>query len=494
MVTRDAVWAQHAAPLRVRAQRFGRSTLRPYRFGQSTLRPNGFGRSTLRPYGPEMNSFIIKNATVLTMDAEHRRLDGIDVLVEDGRITQLGSVKRTDLDLVDATDCVLLPGFVQPHLHLCQTLFRNLADDLVLIDWLKTRIWPFEAAHNPASLRASAELGIAELIRSGTTCVLDMGTVNHTDAIGRAVQDSGLRATIGKCLMDHGDEVPAAMLEDRGLSLAESDALFTRWDGAADGRIRYAFTPRFVHSCTEGLLVEAAQLARDRGAILHTHSSETRFEIAETLRLHGQRNVEYLHACGLTGPRSVFAHGVWLDDAERQLLSETQTRVVHCPSSNLKLGSGIADILALWAAGVEVGLASDGAPCNNTLDAQSEMRLAALIQKSLHGPTAMPAARVLRMATIDGARVLGLDAEIGSVEVGKRADLVMMRLNRIHNGVAGELESRIVYASFPENVDSVWVDGHPLLRDGVLATLDEAKVFATAKSELQALLERVEGA
>lgn len=439
-----------------------------------------------------MHSFVIKNGTLLTMDAEHRQLDGADVLVEDGRITQIGTVERTDLDHVDASGMVVLPGFVQPHIHLCQTLFRNLADDLALIDWLETRIWPFEAAHDPASLKASAELGIAELIRSGTTCILDMGTVNHTDAIGEAVRDSGLRAFIGKCLMDHGDEVPNAMLEERSVSLAESNALFERWDGAADGRIRYAYAPRFVHSCSEALLVEVAQLARERGAILHTHSSETPFEIEETLRLHGKRNVEYLHACGLTGVRSVFAHGVWLDDTERELLRATQTRITHCPGSNMKLGSGIADIQALWDAGVVVGLASDGAPCNNTLDAQSEMRLAALIQKPIHGPTAMPAKRVLRMATIDGARVLGIDDQVGSIELGKRADLSMMRLNRLHNGVAGDLESRIVYASFPENVDSVWVDGRPLMRGGVLTTLDEAKVFDTAKSQLKALLSRVE--
>lgn len=448
-----------------------------------------------------MTRIAITNATVMTMNAESRILEGSDIVIDGGRIVALGRGqaaawlrdKGGDLEIINGSGLVALPGFVQTHLHLCQALFRNLADDLELIDWLKLRIWPLEAAHTPASLRASADLALAELIKSGTTCILDMGTVHHTDAIGEAVRDAGIRAFIGKAMMDHGDAIPAGLRERTQDSLAEAEALCKRWSGQADGRIGYAFCPRFAHSCTTELLEGVAALCRQySGAIMHTHSSETRFEVDETQRLYGCRNVPYLHKCGLTGARSVFAHGVWLDDDERRLLRDTATAIAHCPSSNLKLGSGIADIPRLLSFGVKVGLGCDGAPCNNTLDLMSEMRHAALIQKPIHGPSAMPADQVLRLATIDGARCLGLDHEIGSIELGKRADLSLLRLDRPFNGVAGALASRIVYASYPENVDTVLVDGRVLLRDGQLTTLDQAEVFTRASQEIAALVERAD--
>jgi 5-methylthioadenosine/S-adenosylhomocysteine deaminase len=445
-----------------------------------------------------MSRIAITNATVMTMDAASQILEGADILIEDGVIIAIGAGAALPwrapgappCDHIDASGLIALPGFVQTHIHLCQTLFRHLADDLALIDWLKHRIWPLEAAHSFQSLRASADLGVAELLRSGTTTLLDMGTVHHTDAIGDALAASGIRAIFGKVMMDHGPDVPSGLLERTADSLAESEALCQRWHNHPSGLLRYAFCPRFAHSCTTHLLEATSALCTQYNATLHTHSSETQFEVNETLRLHGCRNVPYLHRCGLTGPRSVFAHGVWLDDQEISLLSQTSTAIAHCPSSNLKLASGIAPIPALLAAGVKVGLGADGAPCNNTLDAFTEMRLAALIQKPLLGPTAMPADLVLRLATIDGARALGLDHIIGSLETQKRADITLLSLHHPHNGTHGPLSSRIVYGSYPHNVHSVLVDGRPLLRNYVLTTLDEPQVLARASEETQSLLQR----
>jgi len=349
-----------------------------------------------------------------------------------------------------------------------------------------------EAAHSPASLAASARLGIAELLRSGTTCILDMGTVHHTDAIGEAVADAGLRAFIGKCMMDDGDKVPPGLKETTRDSLRESERLCRTWQGEADGRIGYCFAPRFALSCTETLLREVGELARDLGALIHTHSSETEFEVQETLRTHDARNVEYLERCGLTGDHAVFAHGVWLDDAERGILRDSRTAIAHCPSSNLKLASGIADVPLLLEWGIQVGLGADGAPCNNTLDAFTEMRRAALIQKPIHGPTVMPANLVLRLATIEGARSLGLEDEIGSLEVGKRADIVLLDLDRLNSGVGGSVQSRVVYSCYPSNVHTVMVDGRILVDEGRLTSLDEERVRARGREELDRLLERVE--
>src|SRR5919112_204194 len=241
---------------------------------------------------------------------------------------------------IDARGCAVLPGFVQTHIHLCQTLFRGAADDLELIDWLKKRVWPMEAAHDAASLRASARLGVAELIRGGTTCALTMETVNHTREVLRVVEETGFRATVGKCMMDKGDEVPAAMREETEESIRESLALLEEWHGRADGRVRYCFAPRFAVSCTRDLLERVARLSRERGVVVHTHASENLTEIGMVERATGLRNVQYLDSLGVSGAHVLLAHCVHLSEGEIDLLASTGTHVSHCPSSNMKLGSG----------------------------------------------------------------------------------------------------------------------------------------------------------
>src|ERR671921_438626 len=211
---------------------------------------------------------------------------------------------------IDARGCAVLPGFVQTHVHLCQTLFRGAADDLELIDWLKKRVWPLEAAHDAPSLRASARLGVAELIRGGTTCALTMETVNHTEEVFRVVEESGFRATVGKCMMDKGEGVPAGLSEETEDSIRESLALLEKWHGRADGRLRYCFAPRFAVSCTRGLLERVAALARERVVMIHTHASENLSEIELVEREAGMRNVEYLDSLGLSGAHVLLAHCV----------------------------------------------------------------------------------------------------------------------------------------------------------------------------------------
>jgi 5-methylthioadenosine/S-adenosylhomocysteine deaminase len=432
-------------------------------------------------------SLLIKGATVITIDASGSIFEG-DVLVEDGRIARMGDTAVSTpggraTEAIEARGRVLLPGFIQTHVHLCQTLFRGAADDLSLIDWLRKRIWPMEAAHTQASLFASARLGIAELIRGGTTCALTMETVNHTEAVFEAVEQTGVRAVVGKCMMDKGDEVPDALREDTESSIAESLALLDEWDGRARGRIRYAFAPRFAVSCTRGLLERVARLSRERGVMVHTHASENLDEIRLVESETGLRNIEYLNDVGLAAPHVLLAHCVHLDDRELEILRATGTHVAHCPSSNLKLGSGIARIYEMMDRGISVSIGSDGAPCNNRLDMFTEMRTAALIQKAFHGPRALPAMATLKMATINGARALGLEGEIGSIEVGKRADLILLNLDRPHATPRPDLVSTVVYSAQPGDVETVIIDGEIVMREGRLTTMDETEVLRDATRE-----------
>jgi len=437
-----------------------------------------------------MSSILIKQGTIVTMDERDSIVRG-DLLIEGDRIASIGSNGQTGDTVIDASGCVVIPGFVQTHIHLCQTLFRGSADDLALIDWLKKRVWPMEAAHTAGSVAASARLGIAELIKGGTTCALTMETVNHTGEVFRVVEESGFRATVGKCMMDKGDEVPSALQEITSDSIEQSVALLEEWHGKANGRIRYCFAPRFAVSCTRELLEQVGRLARERGVMIHTHASENRTECEMVESETGLRNVAYLNQVGLTGSHVALAHCVHLSKDEIETLLQTKTNVVHCPSSNLKLGSGIAPVAELLERGVSVSLGADGAACNNRLDMFTEMRTAALLQKALHGPEVLPARRALRMATIDGAIAMGLDADIGSIEVGKKADLAVIRLGGIHTSPAArDVVSSIVYSAEASDVRSVVVDGRILMNERKLLTLDESEVINRAEVETARLLGR----
>jgi 5-methylthioadenosine/S-adenosylhomocysteine deaminase len=434
-------------------------------------------------------SILIKNGSLVTMDASNSIVQG-ELLIVDGKIASVGGTGHSADVVIDAGDCAVIPGFVQTHIHLCQTIFRGAADDLALIDWLKKRVWPMEAAHSASSIAASARLGIAELIKGGTTCALTMETVNHTNEVFKVVEETGFRATVGKCMMDKGDEVPAALHEQTAESIDESLALLDAWHGKAGGRIRYCFAPRFAVSCTRELLEKVAALARERGVMVHTHASENTTECEMVERETGLRNVAYLDRLGLTGPHVALAHCVHLSDEEIDTLEKTRTNVVHCPSSNLKLGSGIAPVAKLLDRHISVSLGADGAACNNRLDMFTEMRTAALLQKALHGPEVLPAIRVLRMATIDGARALGLDSEIGSLGAGKRADVAIVRMTGLHATPVAELISALVYSAQPSDVDTVIIDGELVLRDGKLVTIDESETVKTANSEAKELVAR----
>jgi 5-methylthioadenosine/S-adenosylhomocysteine deaminase len=435
-------------------------------------------------------SLLIRNATVLTMNNSLDVLSG-DVHIEGGRIVAVGEVGSATADrVINAGGSYLLPGFIQTHVHLCQTLFRGYADDLALLDWLKQRIWPMEAAHTPASLAAAARLAAAELLLGGTTTVLTMETVHDTDAVFEALEPLGIRAAVGKCMMDADDAVPTRLLEPTLKSIDESLALATRWNERGNGRLRAALAPRFAVSCSRELLEAVGQLSNEHGLLVHTHASENREELRLVQSRTGRQNIAYLDQVGICSPRLCVAHCVWVDDTEQTLLAQHDVKVLHCPGSNLKLASGIAPVTQMRRRGICVSLGADGAACNNQLDMFAEMRLAAGLQAIAAGAGALRAADVLTMATRDGARTLGLDAEIGSIEAGKRADLILIDRDRPHLAIAPNPISAIVYAARPSDVRTTIVDGDVLVDDFRLVREDVESIAAQARLEAHALAAR----
>ncbi|OPZ63531.1 MAG: Melamine deaminase [Firmicutes bacterium ADurb.Bin506] len=444
-----------------------------------------------------MPTILIHNAQVVTVNASNSVLDAGDIYIDGNAIVAVRPAAPADAlpeadRVIDATGLVAIPGFVQSHVHLCQVLFRGRSDDMELLGWLRSRTWPLEAAHDRDSVYCSAMLGICEMLRAGVTSIIDMQTVRHASAGFRAIADAGIRAVTGKVMMDLGDGVPPELTESTERSIRSSVRLADQWDGAAGGRIRYAFTPRFAVSCSDQLLREVGRIARERGAIVHTHCAENRDEVKIVMAGRGARNAVYLDRVGLLGPTTILAHCVHLDKEEIGLLAATGTHVAHCPSANLKLASGVADVPRLMARGINVGLGSDGAGCNNNLDPFIEMRLAALVQKPRHGPTSMPAATVLRMATMGGARAMGQDHLIGSIEEGKLADIVLLDLNKPHAGPGRGVDpaSRIVYSAKSSDVVLTMVNGEVLYEGGRISRIDEQQVMAEAERAVQRIARR----
>ena len=443
---------------------------------------------------------IIVPKNIVTVDVKDRILKNHFVEIEDGKIV---SIKKNDESYFKKNkktvhrfeNLTLIPGFVQTHIHLCQTLFRGLADDLELLDWLQLKIFPFENAHTKNSLLSSVRLGLNELLLGGTTTLLDMGTLRHQEIIFDELQNSGMRAIAGKCLIDENDLFP----EFKSTTKSELDEIYQlakTFHNTSNGKIKYGFAPRFVLSCTEKLLKESFEMKRDfTGSLYHTHSSENKNEIAEVKRRHNKENIEYFNSIGVIDDHSVVVHCIHVNDKETELLKRNNVRVSHCPSSNLKLGSGIANIPKYLSKGISVSLGADGAPCNNNLSVFNEMRLAALIQKPIHGATEMDAKTVFKLATIEGAKALHLQNEIGSVEVGKKADLVLLDLNSNIHSMSESNESiysNIIYSSSSEAVNSVMIEGEWKVLNKKSLLYDQTELNYNSKDELKKLLRRID--
>lgn len=426
---------------------------------------------------------IIRQATILAMDGSEPFVG--DLRVSDGHIAEIGPHllhRGSAEEELEARGCLLLPGLVQPHIHLCQTLFRGSPDDAELLDWLAGRIWPMEAWLDAPAMAASADLGLYELINGGTTTILDMGTRRHTEVLFERAEASGIRYVGGKCLMDldRGGAMPADLLEPMDRALAECRELKAAFHGRDDDRLRYSLAPRFAVSCSDDLMRAAGVYAEQEGLVFHTHANENRSEIELVQASTGRENIDYLREMGVLGSRTVLAHGVHLSAAERGLLLGSGTHLTHCPSSNLKLRSGFCAVPELLDLGINVALAADGAACNDRLSAFREMTMAALIHAPGRSAGAMSARRVLEMATVRGARALGIEDEIGSLELGKRADLIVVDPRRPETRGPGDPFARIVYGCDGEDVRDVMVAGRWLKREFEVLSLDADEVSDAA--------------
>jgi len=415
-----------------------------------------------------MSRLLVEKGTLLGLRSPEDIQAQTDLYAEDGTILALGAEASRmaarpgePVERLDASSKWVIPGFVQAHLHLCQTLLRNGPENLELLPWLEHHIWPGEAAHDADTMAIAARLGLAECLSSGVVAVLDMGSIRHADSLFRAAARSGIRYTGGNVLMDDSETTPVNLRARAEDGLGETERLRSFWHGRERGRLRVAVQPRFAVTSTETLLRRAAQYAAEKDLLIHTHASENRGEIDIVRMRTGLGNISYLDTMGLLTRRTCLAHAVHTEHSERELLALRKTSVVHCPSSNLRLNSGVCPVLDLRASRVRVCLGSDSAACNDHLDFFAEMRLAAFLPRAATPPRTLFALEALRMATWEGAHALGLPGEEGLIP-GARADLTLLDPDRgyaLPTEWSEEPYAAIVYSMGRENVFATVVDG-----------------------------------
>ena len=392
----------------------------------------------------------------------------------------------------------MIPGLIDTHIHLAQSLLRGCADDLSLVEWLSKKIWPIQASFTEEDGRVSAELSMLEMVKSGTTSFVGVDVVSRYgfDGIAKSVTNAGMRGALAKTIMDNrgygrrGRIMPAGLVEEKEACISEAKSMVKKWN-VRGGLVKAWLAPRSLGGCSRELYEEVAELAREQKTRVTMHLAEVREDVSYAKQNFGVTPFEFIEKTGLAGPESLFAHMVWLTDKDVRKVAKTRAMVAHCPSSNLKLASGIPKVPELLGAGANVALGCDGAPCNNSYDMIREMKLAAVIQKGrLLNPMVMPAMTVLEMATLGGARAMGMESELGSIEVGKKADLVLIDLKKPHLTPFRDVVSNIVYSAMGSDVDTVMVNGRVLLRHGKALTLDEERIMGEAQMHQDELVSR----
>ena len=403
------------------------------------------------------------------------------VALQSGRIVDIQPSAQAQrsyqaTEIITLEQHALIPGFVNAHTHVAMTLFRGMADDLPLMDWLNNHIWPAEAKWvSPEFVRAGTELAIAEMLRGGTTCFNDM--YFFPDATAQAAEAAEMRAVIGMTVIDF----PTAYAQNaddylhRGLKFHDQIKNSTL--------VTTAFAPHAPYTVSDAPLEKIRMYADELDRPIHMHIHETAFEVEQGIERNGQRPLERLARLGLLGPRMLAVHMTQLSDDEIEQLASLNAHVVHCPESNLKLASGFCPVHKLWRAGVNVALGTDGAASNNDLDMLGEMRTAALLAKgTARDATALPAHAALRMATLNGARAIGLDDRIGSIAIGKSADLAAIDLSALASQPVYDPASQIVYSATRDQVTDTWVNGKRLLANRRLTTVDETRIARDAQA------------
>ncbi len=447
---------------------------------------------------------LFTNATIITMNPTRAIITGGAIAIKDNRIAAVGKTdsllrQYSGDQVIDVKGKLIIPGLIDTHVHLAQALIRGCADDMALIQWLCERVWVLQGNFTHDDGYVSARLCIAEMLKSGTTTFLESMLAHRYgfDGIARAVDESGIRACLAGIVMDIGtyatqsSSMHPGMVESRETSLFGVLDMHSKWHGAANDRVHVWFGPRTPGGVSSELYREMSDYAHQRDMGITMHLAEVEADKIFLNEKYGISPVYYAESVGLLGPKTVLVHMVWLARADIDKLAETRTSVSHNPSSNSKLASGVCKVPQMLASGVNVALGCDGGPSNNDYDLVREMKLAAIIHKAVtNDPLIVPAETVLEMATINGARALGLEQEIGSLEVGKKADLVVIDLNRLHTTPSPNPISSLVYAATGAEVDTVVVDGRIVVEHGQLLTMDENEVMEQAHQHADALYRR----
>ena len=417
---------------------------------------------------------------LLTVDPQDRELLDHAVAVADGRILAVLPADEARAKVqadrtLDLPGHALIPGLVNAHTHASMTLMRGLADDLPLMTWLHDHIWPAEKRWaDQGFVGDGTRLAVLEMLRGGVTCFNDM--YYFPEVTAQVAADAGMRAAVGMIVVD----VPTAYADGPDAYISKGLAMHDHYRDHP--LIRTGFAPHSPYAVSDAALERVRTLADELDVPIHIHLHETRDEVVQSLRDYGERPIARLDGLGLLGPNLVAVHMTQLEDSEIERLAAAGAHVVHCPESNLKLASGFCPVARLLAAGVNVALGTDGAASNNDLDLLGEMRTAALLAKGVAASaSALPAAAALRMATLSGARALGLDREIGSIEPGKSADLVALDLRESNTQPIYRAASQLVYAAGRHQVRQVWIRGRQLIRDGMPTSLDPESIAAAAQ-------------
>jgi len=430
---------------------------------------------------------LIRGCTILPMDEKREILEQGLIAIKKGVITYVG--RETDApslraeETIDGHGKVATPGLVNCHTHLPMTIFRGVAEDQELGKWLSDTIWPLEAKLKPGDVYDGALLGCLEMIKSGTTCFADM--YFHEDMVAKAVERAGLRAVLAPGIIEAGDS-------ERGEKLLKEGVGFARkFHGFADGRVRVRLGPHAVYTCSPNLLMKARDRASELNIGIHIHLAESKERVKSMKEKYGFTEVEFLESLGLLNPDVLAAHCIYLSEEEMRLMAKRDVKVSYNPVANMKLALGVPKIRDLMGLGVTVGIGTDGPASNNDLDMFDDMRVAALLQKvSYMDSTVLPVHSVLGMATIGGARALGLEGSVGSLEVGKKADVILVDFGKPHLTPVHDFYANVVYSARGNDVETVIVDGKILMEGGEVKTLDEEEVRLRAKESSLDLLDR----
>lgn len=428
----------------------------------------------------ESQTILIKNTTIIGNEIKKG-----SIFLEDNKISSLkDNLNSKDAEtVIDGEGKVLIPGLVNTHTHLPMTLMRGLADDLVLDTWLNDHIWPTEANLDGELCYAGAKLACAEMIKSGTTTFNDM--YFFMDHVAQAVDESGIRGNISYGMLDMGDE------EKRKAEYKESLRIIDKCHNTAGGRIKVSLGPHAPYTCSTELLSWVRKKASQLGVRIHIHVSETEFEVKNIIDTYQARPFEYLDRIGFLDDDVLAAHAVWPSDNEMEIIKEKGVNISHNPISNMKLASGVSPVAKMMDKGINVSLGTDGAASNNNLDMLEEMKIAALQQKvTTFDPTVLKADDAFKMATIGGATALGLADEIGTIEVGKKADLVLVDMKAPHLTPYRHPISHLVYAAGGGDVDTVICNGQILMQERELLTMDEKAVIEEAEEATRDLMSR----